>query len=175
MSISPIRHSLAAKRTLMDITAGDLSAFSEGTVAQVLEVAKEHLKAELTEELSREQQKLKFAESTIEILEKKEVDRLDATRQLAQNIGRICCNISRGIIFLILIGGSILTFPWSLPNFTVAWGRYVGSGLIMAFFIYTAANMMWGTTISSISETLESRLVPRIERWILALTERRID
>ena len=44
-----LRHSLAAKSALMDLTQGNDSAFSEGTVQEVLTIAKERLRADLNE------------------------------------------------------------------------------------------------------------------------------
>jgi hypothetical protein len=52
-----LRHNLSAKRALMELTTGDEYAFSEGTVAEVLQVAQEHVRADLRAELERERQK----------------------------------------------------------------------------------------------------------------------
>ncbi len=165
-----LRHSLTAKRILMDLTAGDATAFSEGTVSQILEVAKEHLRADLEERLGQEQRKREAAENTAQHLEEREVGRRDRVRTRAENFGRVLARTVAVVLFLVLVAGAFLSFPWALPAFAEAGARYLVGVLLAAFFVYTVANVIWGTTVSSISVRLERRLSVSVEKWLLWLS-----
>jgi hypothetical protein len=67
-----LRHSVSAKRALMDLTHGDEQAFTEGTVADVLAVAKETVRADLVaqlaaQEVEREREKREAASEANEL------------------------------------------------------------------------------------------------------------
>src|SRR5439155_25351200 len=81
-----LRHTLAAKRTLMDLTAGNVAAFTEGTVAEVLRVAKESLRADLQEELARERAKLQDAEHAVVTLKERDVARQERIAKRAERV-----------------------------------------------------------------------------------------
>ncbi|MDR3640245.1 MAG: hypothetical protein P4L39_02875 [Humidesulfovibrio sp.] len=158
-----LRHSLSAKRALMDMTAGDTSTFAEGTIAEVLRVAAEHLRADLTEQVARERRKADDAEQVVSTLEQRDNARQERIRGRAAGIARVTSKVMCGGLLVVLAAGALLSFPWTLPQLAQAWYRYLTTGLLSAFFVFTLANMIWGTSVRSIHESLERSL----ERWIL--------
>ncbi len=166
-----LRHSLTAKRTLMDLTAGEAAAFTEGTVAEVLRVAKESLRADLEEQLASERKKLQDAEHTVVTLEKRDVARQEKIAARAASVANVTSRIVCVGLLALLTVGALLTFPWSLPQFKQAWYRYLTTALLAAFFMYTLANITWGTSVRSIRESLERWLARRIHRWLLRIAE----
>ncbi len=161
-----LRHSLTAKRTLMDLTAGDAAAFTEGTVAEVLRVAKESLRADLEEQLARERKKLQEAEHVVLTLEQRDVARRERMTALAARAASVTSRIACIGLLVLLAVGALLTFPWSLPQVKQAWYRYLTTGVLAAFFVYTVANVAWGTSVRSIRESLERWLERRLHGWL---------
>jgi hypothetical protein len=166
-----LRHSLTAKRTLMDLTAGDASAFTEGTVAEVLRVAKESLRADLEEQLARERRKLHDSEQVVATLEQQQTDRRERINARATRVASVASTIACVGLLVLLAAGAILTFPWSLPQVKQAWYRYLTTGLLVAFFVFTVANVAWGTSVRSLRESLERWLERRIHRWLSLIAE----
>ncbi len=164
-----LRHTLAAKRALMDLTAGAPAAFSEGTVAEVLKVAKESLRADLREQLEQERRRRESAESSATQLEERDVTRRERMGARASRIARVIARVVCGLLLILLTGGAILTFPWSLPRVADAWYRYASTALLAGFFLYTMASIMWGTSVASLARDLEDRLSKRLNVWLARL------
>jgi hypothetical protein len=161
-----LRHTLVAKRTLMDLTAGDPSAFTEGTVAEVLKVAKESLRADLQNELEVERRRRESAESTASQLEERETVRRERIAARADSLAKWISRAACGLLLLLLAGGAALTFPWSLPQIREAWYRYLTTALLVLFFAYTVASIAWGSSVSSVARALQARLSKVIYRWL---------
>ncbi len=166
-----LRHSLTAKRALMDLTAGDAAAFTEGTVAEVLRVAKESLRADLEEQLARERRKLQDVEQVVVTLEQQDLARRERITARAARAANVTSRAACVGLLVLLAVGALLTFPWSLPQMKQAWYRYLTTGLLAAFFVYTVANVAWGTSVLSIRESLERWLERRIRGWLSLIAE----
>lgn len=107
-----LRHSLVAKSALMDLTQGNDTAFSEGTIQEVLIVAKEKIRADLEEVVKREQESLRTAESRIQKYEDEEALRITKLHSKASNWAR---QVRRAILVIgtiIIIISIGYTFPW---------------------------------------------------------------
>jgi hypothetical protein len=166
-----LRYSLTARRTLMDLTAGNAAAFTEGTVAEVLRVAKENLRADLEEQLARERKKVHDAEQTVVSLEEREVARRERIATRAARVASVTSRIVCVALLAFFTAGALLTFPWSLPQFKHAWYRYLTTTVLAAFFVYTLANITWGSSIRSIRESLERWLARQVHRWLARIAE----
>jgi hypothetical protein len=166
-----LRYSLTARRTLMDLTAGNAAAFTEGTVAEVLRVAKENLLADLEEQLARERKKVHDAEQTVVSLEEREVARRERIATRAARVASVTSRIVCVALLAFFTAGALLTFPWSLPQFKHAWYRYLTTTVLAAFFVYTLANITWGSSIRSIRESLERWLARQVHRWLARIAE----
>ena len=86
-----LRYSIEARQALMDITQGDPDAFSEGTVEEVLEVAKRASRAEVEEELEKERkEKELYKQELMQIKKKVEIQRqlrIDNIINISRKIG----------------------------------------------------------------------------------------
>jgi hypothetical protein len=157
-----LRHSLAAKSTLMDLTRGDESAFSEGTVQEVLAVAKESLRADLKEAVNKEQQSRRDAESQIARYEEETTLRLSKLRSKAANWAKKVRRAGLVIGATTIIVSTCYTFPWELPRPRDAWGRYSLSGILLLLLILSCAHLTWGVTLTSILDRLEQRIADKL-------------
>jgi len=166
-----LRHSLAARRTLMDLTAGDSAAFTEGTVAEVLRVAKENLRADLQRQVEQERLRRQDAESTAHSLELRDEARRERIAARAARVARVASRAACAVLLMVLTVGALRTFPWSLPELKDAWYRYLTTAVLVAFFLYTVASIAWGASVRSIGDWLEKRLAARIERWLSRISE----
>ncbi|MBI1893333.1 MAG: hypothetical protein HYS14_04405, partial [Candidatus Rokubacteria bacterium] len=166
-----LRHSLTAKRTLMDLTAGDAAGFTEGTVAEVLRVAKESLRADLYQELEQERLKRQAAEAAAHTLEQHDVERRDRIIARARHLAKVASRVMCALLLALLTAGALLTFPWSLPQLKQAWYWYLTTAVLVAFFLYTVANIAWGSSVRSIGTWLEERLARQVERWLMRISE----
>lgn len=157
-----LRHMLAAKSALMDVTDGDVDAFSEGTVKEILKVAKEAIRADLTDALQLEQGKRLEAERRTEELQRSEVERKHDVRRHAGRIARFACRALFGVALLGIVLASAYTFPWDLPRPKTRWLSYLVAGLLLCLFVASVANLAWGTSLRDVLSRIESRLT----EWI---------
>ncbi len=127
-----LRYSLTAKRSLMDLTEGDLSAFTEGTVAEVLKVAKENLRADLQAELLNEQKMRMSAETSVARLETREAGVEERVNRRAERLGGTAAFVICLVLSAVLCAGAFFTFPWSSP---AAQYRYVVTTALIIFFL----------------------------------------
>lgn len=166
-----LRHSLTARRALMDLTAGETSAFSEGTVAEVLRVAKESLRADLLDQLEVERQKLRIAEQAAHAMQQQDDARRNRRTQRAEHIGKLVTRVICAILLVLFTLGALLTFPWSLPHLEDAWSRYLTTVMLIAFFLFTVSNIAWGSSIRTIGARLEIWLARQVHQWLTRISE----
>jgi hypothetical protein len=162
-----LRYSLAAKSALMDLTQGDETAFSEGTVQEVLTIAKERLRADLKEAVNREQESRRASESKIQKYEEENILRLAKLRCKAANLARQVRRVALVVGAMTIIVSTCYTFPWALPRPMAAWGRYSLSGILLLLLLLSFANLTWGVTLTSILDRLEHRTAERLADWFL--------
>jgi hypothetical protein len=170
-----LRHSLAAKSALMDLTQGDDAAFAEGTVQEVLEVAKERLRADLREAVSREQHERRRIESQ---LQKYEEDNTLRRAALGMKAARIARHLRRALLSTGAVAVSLgicYTFPWELPRPTEAWARYSIAFLLILLLLLSVGNLMWGATLDDLLARLERRVANRLSTRLLAFAEMEQD
>jgi hypothetical protein len=165
-----LRHSHTAKRALMDLTRGDPAAFVEGTVAEVLEVARRNMRADLEEELSVTRGTLTTKESEIVELLGVEADR---QALLIQRAEQLAGPIARGLFWGVILGlsvATVYTFPWALPQPDAGLVRYTMFGLQFGLLVYVIASMKWGTTLDSLEAKVRAKLASfiasRLSSWL---------
>jgi hypothetical protein len=146
----------------MDLTQGDDSAFSEGTIQEVLSITKERLRADLKEAVIREQEGRRAAESQRQQYEEEQairVARLGArANKWAQNVRRVVL----WICVTVLLVSSGYTFPWSLPRPIDVPGKYLLSLGLLFLMLLSIGNLAWGVTLRTLIDKLEKR----IESWL---------
>ena len=164
-----LRYSLTAKRSLMDLTEGDLSAFSEGTVADVLKVAKENIRSDLQAELSAEQRLRAAVESSLAELEHRQANVQDRVEKRADRIAIVAALFVCIVLSVALSVGAFFSFPWTSPLTSASPYAYAVTSVLVAFFVYTIASMIWGTSIVSLYGLLKKLLKKPISRWLRTL------
>ena len=111
-----LRHSTAAKAALMDITQGDPSAFAEGTVAEVLAIARESLRADLQQSLEKEKERRLGAEIRVEQLEEGRAGLSVRVATLSGTLAKWCPRLGFLVALVALGGATLYSFPWSHPD-----------------------------------------------------------
>jgi hypothetical protein len=182
-----LRYSAAARAAVMDLTKGRVQAFTEGTVAEVLELAKENIRADLQQELLQKGESLARIEESLAEKDRAVADltaRREAERQtLANRITALeeleharderrtvsarrwahaFLIVPRTLAFLVVLFGTVLTFPWQLPPFQTGLLRYGASVALALLFVVTVVASYWGTAVKSLITRLEDRL----SRWL---------
>lgn len=184
-----LRYSTAAKRAVMDITKGDEAAFSEGTVAEVLAIAREQVRADLDAELRQTKSELERRDRLIEEARnsgavaiqrvsqehtavalqlqsalERERDREERLVLKARKWARGVMLLPRAVCLLGLLAGTALTFPWTLPSLYAASFRYASAGLLAVLFVWNTWSMYFGGAVT----TALSRAEDRLAKWIAA-------
>ncbi|MGA2526994.1 MAG: hypothetical protein ABSF79_10305 [Smithellaceae bacterium] len=162
-----LRHTLAAKSTLMDLTLGDDSAFSEGTVQEVLTIAKERLRADLTEALKREQENRFVAENRVQMYEEDRTSRLIKLQSKATKLARIVRHAVFAIGEIIIFVSMCYTFPWALSQPKDAWFRYSLAIILLLLLILSFIHLTRGVTLASLLDRLEQKIAETLTGWFL--------
>jgi hypothetical protein len=162
-----LRYSLAAKSILMDVTDGDEETFTEGTVPEVLEIAKQKLRADLQEAVRKEQDEKHRLEEELQKRQERETSRCTNLRSKASRLSKTVCR------FLLLIGAVLIlfgigyTFPWSLPHLRQAWFRYLLASSLLILFLLSALNLIRGLTLKSVLAKVEQAITKKLSKWFL--------
>lgn len=177
-----LRHSIQARSELMEITLGDETVFSEGTVSEVLAVIEESFRAEgiaraNAAELAKQDALMRFEKEREERLELEEkVDRekearISKNRLRARRIARYVL-LSVSILLVIAVG--YLTYaisPIGPLNIDPNTNNAVEMKLIGLLFFWVllflqTLIMMFGFMPKITLYRFESRLTAYIEKWL---------
>lgn len=187
-----LRHSAAARAAVMDLTKGQVHAFTEGTVAEVLAVAEVQIRADTQRQLDEEIEHRLHLESSVAatevaLLEESERRRVEREELSARIVSleehkrvvyeRATLRARRwahglmllpriGVVALFLVGLA-LTFPWTLPSPTDARWRYAASALLVVMFVVTAMGSYWGTPLAAYVQRGEDRLAAYLRDRLL--------
>ncbi len=165
-----LRYSASVRPALMDATRGDPSAFTEGTVAEILEVAKEHARAELEESLQIEEDRRSAAEEALGVARRSKVDTLQQVERFADRVARTVTVAATAAVFVIIIVPAMYSFPWSLPSPSADSVRYALSVGLMIFFVLMLLNVMFGTVVKNLAKKLGDavgrKILLRLVKWL---------
>jgi hypothetical protein len=162
-----LRYLFAAKGTLMDLTNGDDELFTEGTVPEVLEIAKERLRADLQETVHKEQNEKHRLEEELQKRQERDIFRCTTLRSKAANISKFFCRSLLLVGAVLVIFGIGYTFPWSLPHLGEAWFRYLLAISLLIVFFLSSLSLIRGFTLKSILAKIEQTLADKLGRWFL--------
>lgn len=151
-----LRYSIAAKSALMDLTQGDESVFSEGTIQEILEIAKENIKTELKHKLEKEVEQRQAAEKRVETLQESQQIQRSKLQAKANKLAKIVKRLATVLLFALIVAGILLTFPWNVPLLTTSWLNYLLPFGLITFLLLTIANLLKGLTVNIIMEKFES-------------------
>ena len=168
-----LRFSTQARSALMNITFGSIDAFSEGTVAEVLEAARSAARAE-TEAALREETEKRVAAETAVAAERdraslRSATQLSRVRGFSTLVGK---SLARGVVatgFVLVAIAVYLALPRPLGALPGDWWGFVVPGLLVGLWILSVANMVFGTTIQSFARRLELQIAARLERILKRL------
>jgi len=151
---SILRYTIQARTALMDLTYGDPNVFSEGTVKEILEIAKETI-------ISEEKQKTFAAEEKLKFLEQQKIAQLRHFEKIGIYVGRTAYNILLwgGIIVNLLCLLLSIFFIFYEPSFKI-YGVFLGVFLIFTLItnFLTIYNLYFGQTLQSIARKFEIRV-----------------
>lgn len=177
-----LRHSLEARSALMELTLGDQDAFVEGTVPDILSRVKEQIRHELQEKLDAEvaretarEEEIRKLTATIQKTEKEIADERTTAqhKQLAieqrikiqaESTAARLFKLIRPLAGILLLVGSLSTFPWSIPSLKVAWMRYVLTILQSLAALLAFSGLISGTALNSLLRKTEVNLAKKFEQ-----------
>lgn len=173
-----LRFSLEARTELMDTTRGDLDAFAEGTVVEVLERARNTIRRDAEERAEDEEAQRVELESQVGKYKSaldEERSRSDAERRadrdkVTARAFRIGHWLSRavGLVVLILLGlGAWIALPEDFPNLKLP-GVLPAIVLVLLLF-WTLANLVFGVTVGRFVRIIEVRLGLYAEQLLFKL------
>lgn len=173
-----------ARSELVDLTLGDVDAFAEGTVPEVLEAAREDARAgvesdlaEKAKEADSERERAEHAEQTAK---REEEARVAAERrpaevhaaheerrhEVAVKVAGILSWAAFGLLaFLLGLGSTALALGTILPG-APAMFRVIVAAAVVITLVFGCANAIFGWSARRIATSLRDRLAPRIERLL---------
>jgi len=150
-----LRYSSFARSALMELTQGDDAAFTDATVAEVLESVRRRIEGELREDRDAEAVRRQQAEQRAVDVATREADRLTRRAQRATRLARPCTWLVRILAVALLGVGLLSTFPWGLPDWEAGRFRYVLTALQVALFVLTISSLVSGTVLENHFRRLE--------------------
>jgi hypothetical protein len=171
-----LRFSTQARSALMEITFGEVDAFTEGTVAEVLQVARAAARADtelaLREETARRAEAEQRAAEAEALFARREEALLLRIRGVSNKAGRglaLSC-MWLGIAFLLV--ATYLTLPTPFPPLRGSLWKLIAPILLVMLAGASVANLVWGITLRSLGRELEvvlARAIGRVLRRVLDL------
>ena len=153
-----LRHSFSAKVALMDLTEGSEDAFSEGSINDILEVARENVRSDLKQEVDKQRRQLVRTEEELRTAEAASLAQRQMLRGRAGTVARFVRNSIFVLLAVVLIFGVLLTFPWQFPSLQSSWRTYLAPFGLITLGIFTVGNLICGTNVKGLADTLERRI-----------------
>jgi hypothetical protein len=161
-----LRHSLEARRALMERTLGEEAAFVEATVPEILRVVRASIEARLQTQVDEEAARREMAESALQVQQLKADQTSRTLREQAQEYAAGLIALLKWGFFVLLGLATVYAFPWKLPTFSSAWFRYLLSFVQVFILLVSSAQIYWGTSVKTRLRMLENRLSRRIEGFL---------
>jgi hypothetical protein len=185
-----LRHSGPAKRALMDVTLGDVEAYTEGTIAEILERAAESMRADLQESLAREREALEQARARHDEEIRTRDDELarwmdqaavqqsaldterDRAARLREAAGRdVAIRVARVLRRLVAAGVAIALvvaiLPGVLPPSMPLRLGFLALAVTVAILNYI--DLVHGKAVPALIARFETLLAGGVERWLARL------
>ncbi len=189
-----LRHALEAKTVAMQLTIGDESAFTQGTLVEVLDVLRENIQGEArreleseraraTEEIERERSVARGATSHAEQLatqlEQSRIKRKAQADRIELRSMRIAKFTTKAISAPLGVA-SFLIIYFSLPfaSERLADHRAISSGIAILIGAITLAGWLWGTSLQVIVRRVEiqcQRVARNVLRKLAAIDDDMAD
>ena len=168
--IYALRFSLEAKSILMKLTYGDEEFFTEGTVEEILQIAREHIQREVRNKLNEELKLRKKAELDLQAKLDQDEARKQLQKKKSEHWARSIRKTLEFFILIILFVGALYQFPWNLPRPSTMIVNYIISIALCLLFLLMFYNLWKGKAVNTIMKCLEVRIAHWIEKKLLKLS-----
>ena len=168
-----LRYSLDAKAALMDVTLGDEGAFSQGTVAEILQLVRARMEADaeraVQAKLKDVGERAQSAEE--EVLRLHEADserqrRIDAKSNI---IASLVFRVVEPVTILMLLAVSVVSFFALSLRMSVGW-RYLLLVPCLLLNIAYVYGLYYGVTVKGRFRAAETGLAGKIREWLEAVS-----
>lgn len=153
-----LRHHQAAKRALMDLTKGQPSVFTQGTVAEILEVAKRNVRSDLDQALQTARRQASELQRTLDARIQSDDQKLQRLKTFCDRLSRVCTMLPYSALMILLIVGTLYSFPWALPSLTHSWFSYLLTLAQVFLFVFGILGAKSGHTIDNLRSTINRKL-----------------
>ena len=171
-----LRYSLASKAALMDLTSGEEQAFSEGSVYEVLNMVRKSERADFRQEFDLEfKRRDEVEKGLIDRNTRTECELNARNRQvlaarrriarIADGAGKLSRVLVWALVFPPLLVGIGASLSWRL-SFPQSIGGLVSLLTFAMFLLLSIGNLLFGVTLKTI--------VDKIESWVARVLTRRI-
>jgi hypothetical protein len=162
-----LRHSLAARRTLMDLTHGDPEIFAEGTVQEVLQIATESLRADVRRSLEEEAALRRASEERLQSKLDEELARTLRMTKRADWYAHWGCRVIMYLIIACILIALYHEIPGNyLPQIDGVIGWLLLPAVII-FLIVTSIHLLWEIGVVRLFDRLESKVAQKIKNWLV--------
>jgi len=171
-----LRYTLEAREGVMIVTGGDSDAFSEGTVTEVLERARENVKSEIRaeyeesdrvrrEEIEALRVELAGVHEEIGSIKARDEKRARRNERVASRLALIITRfVGAGVVVGLIVG--MVTSVWGLPTSGSAWYRYLLFSLQLLVVGVTVWNVVFGDYIGRVARRAEVKLATLIRNTL---------
>ena len=166
-----LRFSVESKRALMDVTHGESSAFTEGTVREVLDRSIAFIRSGLEEELQEEKQRTATARERATEAEGASTILRKTLLLKAKSLGdRVGLFFSKGVavVFLLLLGALFfITYPWPATSFSIALSEFIQPGAYIILAVLSIGNLWKGVALRKLIRKLDVFISRKVEKIAL--------
>ena len=150
-----LRYSLSSKYALMNLTHGQLDAFTEGTVPQILQYAVDKISERSNAEIEVQNQRIRIVEEEIQKRDEEKLVQRQHLRTVARRFARNIRIVLTVPVCLLLVYGMVQTFPWTLPPPTKFWEEYLSALALIIAFVLALASIISGSTVMKVTSYIE--------------------
>lgn len=164
----------------MEITLGDAEAFSVGTIQEVLQRYRQHIRADLEQEVQLQRdrtdeetsRRMSAEAETSQVLDEFATYRESQTSRVDTLARQLARAVSRAVFWIagaVSLGVPILSLPPPFPDFVDGSPRWfsITVGIAMlAVLLLSAANLSVGTSIRGLATACEEWLSERLRRLL---------
>lgn len=156
-----LRFSTVAKTALIETTGGELSAFTEGTIPEIVEKARADARRETEVKLDDERKRREMAEQEVRSINKSVHEKARNLEQRLEDISLWCGKGIKGICILFLafifLFGLYQAHSLPIPNYLKSeYGAGLAITLVLTF-LYSIWNMYSGGSLRNIGDRIERR------------------
>jgi hypothetical protein len=167
-----LRYSTEARKALMDVTLGDETAFTHGTVSEILDYVRSQIKAD-------EIERRKVAERKLQVLLAEQETRKAKVRARADKIAGMVAFILKVVIILVLLAGSFVASPLGDSIMKCPGNsrlctpviRWIVGGLILLMIFLSTVGPFSGLRLDVYVDMAKRWLSNKLEMTMLSITE----